>query len=255
MRSTAVRLLADPDEDVRVVTRRTADVEATLGVDLTRVDETRAVAMIGHELRAPLATLAAAAEMLRDTASPESERMVATVNRQVRRMVWLFDAALRTTALAAGGAIDTAARADVAEVIADVTDIAADTDRRVRIETTVARSLPAARIEPEALTVILNNLIGNAMKHARANAIRVSARERIGAVTITVADDGAGVPEHLRSSMFDSGFRDSSAPGAGLGLHVSRELARRFGGDITHLESATGGAMFVLDVPADGRGA
>lgn len=244
MRSTAVRLLADPDEDVRVATRSAAGV-----------DETRAVAMIGHELRAPLATLAAAAEMLRDTASPDSERMVATVNRQVRRMVWLFDAALRTTALATGGAIDPAARAEVADIIEDVTAIAADTDSRVRIDVAVAHSLPPARIEPEALTVILNNLIGNAVKHAGSRVVRITARERIGAVTIAVEDDGAGVPEHLRTSMFDAGKRSGDAPGAGLGLNVSRDLARRFGGEVTHLVSASGGAMFVLDLPADGRDA
>lgn len=248
MRSTAVRLLADPDEDVRVATRRTADV-----------DETRAVAMIGHELRAPLATLAAAAEMLRETASPESERMVATVNRQVRRMVWLFDAALRTTALATGSAIDGSARADVAEVMRDVAEVAADTDGRVRVDVAAPQGLAKARIEPAALTVILNNLTGNAVKHAGAHAVRITAHERIGAVSIIVEDDGAGVPEHMRASMFDAGTRTGSAgdaaPGAGLGLHVSRELARRFGGDITHRASASGGARFVLDLPADGRDA
>lgn len=250
MRSTAARLLAEPDEDVRVVHNRPVSERPARDVD-----ETRAVAMIGHELRAPLATLAAAAEMLRETASPDSERMVATVNRQVRRMVWLFDAALRATALAAGSAIDASARADVAEVIGEVAEMATETDGRARIETSVARSLPAARIEPEALTVILHNLIGNAQKHAAARAIRISARERIGAVTITVEDDGAGVPEHLRSTLFESGARGGDAPGAGLGLNVARELARRFGGDVTHRASATGGAMFVLDLPAEGRGA
>ena len=216
-------------------------------------DETRMVAMVGHELRAPLATLAAAAELLQDVATADAETMVGAVNRQVRRLVWLFDAALRATELAAGGAADRDATAVVADVIGDVVDLVAEHDSRIDVTVACADALPPARIERAALAIVLNNLIANAMKHSGARSVGIAAHATRGWVHISVYDDGAGVPEHLRSRLFAEGARASATQGSGLGLHVSRTLVQRFGGDL-RLVATESGAGFVIDLPATDGG-
>ncbi|MGZ4495060.1 MAG: ATP-binding protein, partial [Nocardioides sp.] len=66
-------------------------------------------------------------------------------------------------------------------------------------------------------------------------------------VHVLVADDGPGVPEHLRHAIFEPG-RTTSPDGAGLGLPLARRLARAAGGDVRLGEGP--GAVFVVDLPA-----
>jgi signal transduction histidine kinase len=245
MSTTAVRVTADPRPGIRSVTP-----------PQSAADETSMVAMVGHELRAPLATLSAAAEMLETAGSPESERLIAVVNRQVRRLVWLFDAALRATAITSGCPIDPDARSAVDGVIDDVAAALAEHDMRIRIVVDCASGLPEARIESKALTIVLNNVVANALKHSGASVIRITARSHQDVSRIVVEDDGCGVPEHLRGSVFEMGTRRLEGDSTGLGLHVSRTLLQRFGGEISLRASECGGAAFVIDLPAvEGRNA
>jgi signal transduction histidine kinase len=101
----------------------------------------------------------------------------------------------------------------------------------------------------DSLEQILGNLLSNAEKYARgATEVRINSRRDDGTVTITVTDDGPGVAPRDRDRIFEPFHRASDkltdgVAGAGIGLTIARELARRHGGDVT-LEPSDRGARF-----------
>lgn len=99
----------------------------------------------------------------------------------------------------------------------------------------------------------LANLVGNAGKHA--DRIELKARHAEGWLTVTVDDDGPGIPVEEREAVFrpfyrlDSG-RNVDAGGTGLGLSIARDIAISHGGDLTLADSPLGGLRAVLTIPA-----
>ena len=103
-------------------------------------------------------------------------------------------------------------------------------------------------IEPVATRQILTNLLGNAVKFTAAGtSIEVTLRCGDGRCEVRVADHGPGVPPAREDELFGRFSRlGATARGLGLGLHLSRELARRQGGDLVHERTPGGGATFVV---------
>jgi signal transduction histidine kinase len=104
---------------------------------------------------------------------------------------------------------------------------------------------------PPATTEIIRNLLDNARNHAPGAGVRISGERVDGHVVVHVADEGPGVPEAERTSIFARGARGSrtAAPGSGLGLFVSARLAASQGGRL-ELSSRGAGARFSLYLPA-----
>jgi signal transduction histidine kinase len=124
-------------------------------------------------------------------------------------------------------------------------------ERGVRIEPQGAEMLPASG-EESAVTQILVNLIGNAIRHSPdRGTIRLIFDRSERAASVTVCDEGPGVAEADHERIFERFERARDAEGGtGLGLAISRRLARSMGGDVT-VDSAPGqGARFTLTLPA-----
>jgi signal transduction histidine kinase len=111
--------------------------------------------------------------------------------------------------------------------------------------------------DPAAVEQVLFNLVDNACKYGRGAALAVielTAVARGRSVSIAVRDHGPGVAAREAARLFEP-FRKSArdaaegAAGVGLGLALSRRLARQMGGDLTHEPPADGGATFVLALP------
>ena len=103
---------------------------------------------------------------------------------------------------------------------------------------------------------ILDNLIGNAVKYSgEQGEVRVSLNPTAdGRFAVTVVDSGRGIPEADQDKIFQRFFRagnasDQGTPGSGLGLYVSRELARLMGGDITFTSEEGRGSEFTFTLP------
>ncbi|MGW5371092.1 sensor histidine kinase [Streptomyces sp. NPDC004009] len=101
---------------------------------------------------------------------------------------------------------------------------------------------------------VIGNLLDNAERHARAE-IAVRVERRGDRIVLTVADDGSGVPPAERDRIFERFVRLDDARarddgGAGLGLAIARDVARRHGGTLTAGEAPSGGALFELRLPA-----
>lgn len=108
----------------------------------------------------------------------------------------------------------------------------------------------AFRGERQDLEELLGNLIDNACKWARSR-VRVSAAVAGDRLRLVVEDDGKGLAESERETVFKRGLRlDEAVPGSGLGLAIVRDIADMYGGGIRLGRSPLGGLEAVLELPA-----
>ena len=110
------------------------------------------------------------------------------------------------------------------------------------------RDLPAhLHCDPVRVKQVLHNLLGNAIKFTSRGEVRLSVDRRGETIAFTVSDSGEGIPpdqvERIFSA-FEQASADARRTGTGLGLTISRHLARAMGGDVICLPSAGPGAVF-----------
>ncbi|WP_457583973.1 ATP-binding protein [Ensifer canadensis] len=134
-----------------------------------------------------------------------------------------------------------------------MTRLAAEAELHGKTLTTSIEGEDQVRVRPNAFTRLVANLASNAYRYA--NRVNIDARHSAKWVTITVDDDGPGIPERSREDVFKPFFRldearnlDSS--GTGLGLAIARDIARSHGGNVTLGDSPLGGLRATVRVPA-----
>ena len=116
----------------------------------------------------------------------------------------------------------------------------------VRVDVEVPEALPDVLVDPIQLGQIVFNLLTNAVQALDGNGrVGVLAREKDGRVEIVVSDNGPGVPAENTEKIFEPLFT-TKARGIGLGLAVSRTLARANGGDLALHQARGAGATFIL---------
>jgi signal transduction histidine kinase len=121
----------------------------------------------------------------------------------------------------------------------------------------------AVRADREKLRQVLLNLLSNAVRHSPVGASITVVAEQLESdrIAIKVCDTGPGIPRERQEAIFEPFVQldrslTRSTEGVGLGLAISRDLARGMGGDITVVSAPGEGACFVLELPAavmDGR--
>jgi len=140
--------------------------------------------------------------------------------------------------------------ADLARRAAGLLSVRAD-DKDMRIEQPdIAERLEAIGDFKRALQVLVN-LVGNAVRYGPAGStVRVSIEGRGDVVAVVVADQGSGIAPENRELVFAKFERlGTREPGSGLGLYISRRLARAMGGEIAIESKAGEGARFVFTLP------
>ena len=143
--------------------------------------------------------------------------------------------------------------ADVARRAAGILGVRARENGIVVDPPRAGETLPAVAEFRRVLQILLN-LLGNAIRYSPANSqvwIRIEAEDE--RARVIVADQGPGLSEEQQARVFEKFERlgRSGDGGSGLGLYISRRLARAMGGELS-VESAPGqGARFILDLPAD----
>lgn len=125
-------------------------------------------------------------------------------------------------------------------------------ERSIQVELVGADQPHPARGESRATVQVLVNLLGNAVRHSpEGGTIAVIVEAREGRVGVTVADEGPGIAEADHERIFERYERVGDTPGGiGLGLAISRRLARSMGGDIELASTPGQGARFTLLLPA-----
>jgi len=119
---------------------------------------------------------------------------------------------------------------------------------------TVDGEIPPREVEADGmLEAVFRNLLKNAIQHndAELPEVTVAVEDRGDHVRVRVADNGPGIPDGQRDSVFGKGEKGLDSEGTGLGLYLVRTLAERYGGDVW-LGDGAEGAVFVVELPTAG---
>ncbi len=131
--------------------------------------------------------------------------------------------------------------------------LAVEAELRGRQLSTRIVGTPEVLVRPHAFGRLLSNMTGNAFRYA--DSVRVAVVHRRGWLTITIDDDGPGIPPDKREHVFKpfvrlDEARNQDEGGTGLGLAIARDIARGHGGDIALDDSPIGGLRVVIRIPA-----
>ncbi len=109
---------------------------------------------------------------------------------------------------------------------------------------------PPALVEAdEALPSVLENLVRNAVVHGGNERLKVQISTGEEECMVSVMDWGTGIPEEVRSRIFEEGFKHGSSGGTGLGLYIVWKVMRRYGGSVSVRDNQPQGAVFDLTFP------
>jgi len=227
-----------------------------------RLSERRAsfVSAVTHELRTPLTTFRLYSDMLESGAVKEEKRgdYLRVLSREADRLSHLVENVLAFSRIERGNAgsnVCAAASGDLLERLRERLEARLAT-AGLTLEMDCACTL-RVRVDTAAVEHILFNLIDNAAKYA-ANSdppvVEIRIRDAGRAVEITVSDHGPGIPLAERARIFRAFHKSAreaaeSQPGVGLGLALSRRLAKVQGGEL-ECAGSTNGACFILRLPA-----
>ncbi len=213
-----------------------------------RERERQFAADAAHELRSPLATIAAVAQAASSTADARSRGAFATIAETALEASTLM-AELLTLARDPGPSALHAEPVDLGAVAASTTrEFTALAESR-SISLTALPSSAIVTGDERRLKEVARNLIANALRHA-AGTVRVFTRADAQNAYLIVEDDGEGVPTELRERVFERFYRRADDDqGSGLGLAIVRWVAHAHRGEISVDSAPNGGAQFTLRLP------
>jgi signal transduction histidine kinase len=234
--------------------------DATRDQELDRL-KSEFLAVVSHELQTPLTAIKGALELVMDDdtgkLSRVQRRFLETIERNSSRLVGLVGDLLDLSRLEAGRVelepqpLHT--QTLVRGALSAVSNLFEARGTQVHVD--VAESVPPILGDRRRVEQILTNLLANAAKYTPAGGtVEVAAHAENGHVSLSVADNGPGVPQSERDIVFDKFYRGRDAQkrgesGSGLGLAIVKSLVDLHGGSIRIEESAPRGARFVVELP------
>jgi two-component system osmolarity sensor histidine kinase EnvZ len=217
-----------------------AFIEMKSRIERAMEQRTAMLAGVSHDLRTVLTRFKLELALIGD--SPEGEAM----KKDVDEMARMLEAYL---AFARGDSGETSAPTDMA---AFLEELKLDAERHGHRASVVFRGPPIVTVRPAAFKRCLGNLVSNAARFASTIAITGQRDHRY--LTVTVDDDGPGIPPEMREDVFKpflrlDDARNQDEGGTGLGLAIARDIARSHGGDIMLGDSPLGGLRATVRVP------
>ncbi len=216
------------------------------------------MAMLGHELRNPLAPILTALQLMRLRGEAAFERERSIVERQVKHVVALVDDLLDVSRITRGK-IDLALETvEVADAVAKALELAGPLieERRHAVRLSVPRGL-YVEADPVRLAQVVSNLLTNAAKYTDPGGhIEVHAERGDEGVTLSVKDDGVGIEPELLPAVFELFVQgdqaiDRSKGGLGLGLGIVKNVVELHRGAVEALSEGPGrGSEFRVRLPA-----
>lgn len=210
------------------------------------------LAMLGHELRNPLAPILNAVEMLR--LRPESLPWARDlINRQVGQLTRLVDDLLEVSRISRGQIQLIPQDVDLADTVARVVEA---NPPRQALSLDLGSAPLLVRADPVRLSQIVGNLVHNAAKYTKDDGhIEIATRAEGTQAVLEVQDDGVGIPPHLLPQVFELFFQadrslDRSQGGLGIGLTLVKRLVDLHGGEVQAFSEGLGrGSRFEVRLP------
>lgn len=253
--------LADMNASLKTEVDRRQLLEVKLRQSLDSVNDALAqqrgfLALVSHEFRGPLAVIAAAAgnlSLLASGSADEVKLRISRIRKAVRRMSTLIENVLASDQLNRGQTpFSTIGIFDLNDILRNA-GAGLDEDAAKRVSFIYGDAAPV-RGDRNLLEVLVQNLVQNALKYSdETSAVTVRLSTGEGKVSVSVTDSGIGVEHGQRELIFLMYYRAAGqhAGGSGLGLYISREIARQYGGDLILAASDASGSTFRLSLPLD----
>ncbi len=232
---------------------------AVSGRDNTLSQMRRFVSDASHELRTPLVTVRGYAELYRMGAIKNKKDVAEAMQRiesEAIRMSGLVESLLTLTRMDEIGNLSLKDQ-DISELASAVVKDAAVANPQVRF-TSKFTSSEKARIDVDRIKQVLTNLVNNAGRFApQGSEVLVTVSQSEKNHRIEVIDHGEGIPESMRSKVFDRFFRADNSRnretgGSGLGLAIAHSIVSAHSGKIWIEETKGGGATFIIEIPTAG---
>lgn len=211
------------------------------------------VAILGHDLRNPLASISGGLNILsRELLSDKAKRVLTMMGQSTERMSSLIQDMLDLARCRAGQGIainprPTDLRAVLEQVVQELQTAYPGRD--------IQSSIPLAsevRCDGSRIAQLVSNLLGNALTHgASERPVKVRAAQCVDEIVITVGNEGEPIPEHVKDHLFEPFFRATGSAekqGLGLGLFISCEIARSHGGKL-EVQSEDKQTIFLFRMP------
>lgn len=218
------------------------------------------VAEMVHEMRTPLAAIAAYAELIQrpDAILTQCQQFADIIMCEAERLSELAGNFLDLARLESGRAHLARDPIDLSTVIRMAVNVLmpqADA-KQIRVSVEVPATLPIVMGDVQRLHQVMLNLLGNAVKYCRPDDnITVTAVGEGDCLTVSIADTGPGIPAESLSRIFDRFYRvsgmEGGALGTGLGLTITRQIVEAHKGEITVSSEEGRGSTFVFTLPVD----
>lgn len=224
------------------------------------------VSTVSHELRTPLTSIREGLDLLGEGAfgglNEKQQELVTIVSRNSERLYVIINDLLDLSKLEAGEVTFRKREVDLRRLVRETTEsIALQTQQKgIIIERRCADDVPPVYADPDKMTQVLTNLLGNAAKFTpQGGRIVVAAQREEAMVRTTVFNSGAPIPSTELERIFDKFYQVGRTPGpgakgTGLGLAIVREIVQRHGGRVW-AESVAEGNSFHVTLPVLDRAA
>ena len=216
------------------------------------------LAMLGHELRNPLAPIVTAVQLMRLRGDQGATRELQVIDRQVRQMMQLVDDLLDVARIARGKVELRRERVDLRSALIKAIETTASLvqQRRHVLVTDIVDEELASNIDEVRMTQVITNLLTNAAKYTEPGGkIAIAAARRGDDAVIEVSDNGVGIDPSLLPHVFELFTQGPQTPdrgngGLGLGLALVRQLVEMHGGHVfAHSAGPGKGSRFTLTLP------
>jgi two-component system, OmpR family, sensor histidine kinase KdpD len=223
---------------------------------LEEVDRLRhaMVGAVSHDLRTPLATMKVASSTLVEPRMPLSDEdeheLHLLIDHEVDRLIRLVTSLLDVTRIDAGVLEVHRGARSVPELVREAVATLQPSLGERGVETEFPEPLPDVDVDPLLIGQVLANLLDNANRHAPPDTvITVAGKVRGDHVAVSVTDEGPGIPQEERETVFDRFVRFDTGGRAGLGLAIAKTFVEAHG-EMIWVEEAEGeGSRFVFTLP------
>ena len=240
--------------------RRTAEALRKANAALAEADRRKDefIAVLSHELRNPLAPIRYALPLLAEEPLGErGRRATAVIERQIAHVVRLVDDLLDVSRIATGKIELRRDLFTLGSIVSTAVEAASPTIAAGRhsLDIAVPDDPLWLHVDPARISQALTNLLNNSAKYTpQGGRIRLEAAADEASVTVRVIDNGVGLDRQALTSVFEmfrqTGDRNGSQGGLGIGLTLARQLVEMHGGSIeAHSEGEGQGAEFAIRLP------